>query len=69
MNITAYPVFRFGANATGTILLRGNPDTAQVTPTVIKLTKPAMHMNKKQQQAEIIPLLTHSMLMWPMEKQ
>ena len=39
LNITAYPVFRFGANATGNIPLRGNPDIAQVTPTVIKLTK------------------------------
>jgi hypothetical protein len=39
LNITAYPVFRFGANETGTTPIRGNATTAWVTPTVIKLTK------------------------------
>jgi len=39
LNITAYPVFRFGANETGTTPIRGNITTAWVTPTVIKLTK------------------------------
>ncbi len=39
LNITAYPVFRFGANETGTTPIRGNGTTAWVTPTVIKLNK------------------------------
>ncbi len=39
LNITGYPVFRFGANATGTIPLRGNVATAPVTPTVITINK------------------------------
>ncbi len=39
LNITGYPVFRFGANATGTIPLRGTEVTTTVTPTVIELTK------------------------------
>ena len=39
LNITGYPVFRVGANETGTIPLRGDPYTTTVTPTVIKLTK------------------------------
>ncbi len=39
LNITGYPVFRFGANSTGTIPLRGNMTTDQITPTVITLTK------------------------------
>ena len=39
LDITGYPVFRFGANATGTIPLRGNEFTTTVTPTVMKLTK------------------------------
>lgn len=39
LNITAYPVFRFGANETGTTPIRGNETTTQVTPTVIKIIK------------------------------
>ncbi|MDD3753461.1 MAG: carboxypeptidase regulatory-like domain-containing protein, partial [Methanobacterium sp.] len=39
LNITGYPVFRFGANETGTNPIRGDESTAQVTPTVIKITK------------------------------
>ncbi|MDY9924548.1 carboxypeptidase regulatory-like domain-containing protein [Methanobacterium sp.] len=39
LNITAYPVFRFGANETGGTPIRGNQTTAQVTPTVIKIIK------------------------------
>ena len=39
LNITAYPVFRFGANETGTTPIRGNMASAQVTPAVIKLSK------------------------------
>nr|WP_245315994.1 isopeptide-forming domain-containing fimbrial protein [Methanobacterium aggregans] len=39
LNITAYPVFRYGATPTGTTPLRGVSSTAPVTPTVIKLTK------------------------------
>lgn len=39
LNITATPVFRFGANETGTIPLIGNKSTLKVTPTVIKITK------------------------------
>ena len=39
LNITAYPVFRYGATPTGITPLRGVSSTAPVTPTVIKLTK------------------------------
>ena len=39
LNITAYPVFRYGATPTGTTPLRGVSSTTPVTPTVIKLTK------------------------------
>jgi uncharacterized repeat protein (TIGR01451 family)/fimbrial isopeptide formation D2 family protein len=39
LNITGYPVFRFGANATGTIPLRGTKVTTTVTPTVIVIAK------------------------------
>ncbi|EKF85388.1 isopeptide-forming domain-containing fimbrial protein, partial [Methanobacterium formicicum] len=39
LNITAYPVFRFGANETGTTPIQGNETTTQVTPTVIKIIK------------------------------
>lgn len=39
LNITATPVFRFGANETGTTPLIGNKSTLKVTPTVIKITK------------------------------
>ena len=39
LNITAYPVFRFGANETGGTPIRGNETSAQVTPTVIKIIK------------------------------
>ncbi|WP_366944209.1 carboxypeptidase-like regulatory domain-containing protein [Methanobacterium sp.] len=39
LNITAYPVFRFGANETGTTPIQGNETTTQITPTVIKIIK------------------------------
>lgn len=39
LNITAYPVFRFGANETGTTPLRGEAAITQITPTVISLEK------------------------------
>jgi|GEM_PF-447852 len=39
LNITAYPVFRFGANETGTTPIRGNETITPVIPTVIKIIK------------------------------
>ncbi|NYB51391.1 MAG: DUF11 domain-containing protein, partial [Methanobacteriaceae archaeon] len=39
LNITGYPVFRFGANETGITPIRGNASTGQVIPTVISITK------------------------------
>ena len=39
LNITATPVFRFGANETGSPTIVGNNSTLRVIPTVIKITK------------------------------
>ncbi|HMK53776.1 MAG TPA: hypothetical protein VK444_03260, partial [Methanobacteriaceae archaeon] len=39
LNLTAYPVFRFGANETGSTPIRGNASISQVRPTVISITK------------------------------
>ncbi len=39
LNITATPVFRFGANETGTTPLIGNKTNLKITPNVIKITK------------------------------
>lgn len=47
LNITAKPWFQFGNSPTGTVSIEGDPVSATVNPTVIKLTKKAILHEKE----------------------